>query len=125
MHPMAILLAVAVAQWLAIVLVSLFAPRKRVLLASSAVVAIAWIAFAATVAPKTKTVAASAIAPASTGSCATLERGMTADEARARVGKPDEVRNEETIRGPKAEAWVYRGSRCAVHLVADRVEFIE
>lgn len=121
----AVIVTIAFAQWLLFAAASLFARRHRNLLVSSSVMAIVWIAFAAAATTKTKAIAASAISPVANGTCATLEQGVTADQTRAHLGKPDEVRNEEAIRGPLAEVWIYRGTRCAVHLVEGKVTFVE
>jgi hypothetical protein len=59
------------------------------------------------------------------GSCASVAPGMSADEVKSRVGEPDEIRGDEETRGPGASMLLYRGSRCAVHLLDGKVEFIE
>lgn len=61
----------------------------------------------------------------SNGSCALVTEGMSADEAGAKLGKPDSIRNDEKTRGPGAETWVFNGSRCAVHILAGKVETVE
>ncbi|MGK2859398.1 MAG: hypothetical protein ACSLFQ_19525 [Thermoanaerobaculia bacterium] len=61
----------------------------------------------------------------SNGTCANLSLGMKASEVRRLMGEPDELRSEEDVRGPEAEAWVYKGSRCSVHVLAGRVDFID
>jgi hypothetical protein len=134
----AIVVIVAVVQWLLFATASLLSRARRPktalrtternLIGSSAALALVWIAFAAISADwgQTKTVRASSVlAKTTTGTCANLERGMKSDVVRAQVGEPEEIRNEEAIRGPHAEAWIYRGSRCAVHLVEGKIEFIE
>ena len=50
---------------------------------------------------------------------------MTADVVRARLGKPSELRDDGKTRGPGAVTWVYRDSRCAVHLIDQKVELVE
>jgi hypothetical protein len=50
---------------------------------------------------------------------------MASSEVKQRLGPPDETRNDEAIRGPGAAILVYRDSRCAVHLLDERVEFID
>jgi len=62
---------------------------------------------------------------ASRGTCASLTVGMKARDVRTAMGEPDEVRSEEDVRGPEAEAWVYRASRCSVHVLSGRVDFID
>lgn len=59
------------------------------------------------------------------GSCASLDAGMTTAEVRAKVGKPDEERPDVEVRGPGATLFLYRGSRCSVHFLDDRVEFVD
>ena len=58
-------------------------------------------------------------------SCATITRDMTAAQVQKRLGRPDERRSDEDTRGPGTMIWIYRDSRCAVHLFDDKVEFIE
>jgi hypothetical protein len=50
---------------------------------------------------------------------------MAASDVESRLGKADEVRSDEKTRGPGAATWVYRGSRCAVHLLDEKVEMVE
>jgi hypothetical protein len=57
--------------------------------------------------------------------CALIGKGMTSAMVSAKLGKADEVRPDEETRGPSASIWVYRQSRCAVHLFDDKVELIE
>lgn len=64
-------------------------------------------------------------AAASRGTCASIQTGMKSSEVRRALGEPDEVRPEEDVRGPKAEAWIYEASRCSVHVLAGRVDFID
>ena len=59
------------------------------------------------------------------GSCATIDPGMTADAVRAKIGKPQEVRDDAKTRGPGAVTWIYADSRCAVHLLDEKVELVE
>lgn len=72
-----------------------------------------------------KAVQASAVATRQTGSCATVDAGMTQADVEKRVGKPDQIRPDEEIRGPGAVTWLYRESRCAVHLLDGKVEFVD
>lgn len=58
-------------------------------------------------------------------SCATLSIGMTDKEVLAKVGAADEVRKEDETRGPGAVMWIYKDSRCAVHIYEGKVEFID
>jgi hypothetical protein len=68
---------------------------------------------------------AATTAHVSRGTCASLKVGMKARDVRASMGEPDEVRSEEDVRGPEAEAWVYRASRCSVHVLSGKVDFID
>lgn len=58
-------------------------------------------------------------------SCASVEPGQTEAALRTRLGEPSEIRDEAELRGPNASAWVYRDSRCAVHLLNGVVESVE
>ena len=112
-----IVLAAAVV-WLALV-----ATRKRgPLLIASAILAAAWLSQVEFRKPVAK---ASMISTPSRGSCASLAPGMTAAEVKASMGEADETRSDEETRGPGASVMLYRDSRCAVHLLDDRVELIE
>ncbi len=68
---------------------------------------------------------ASVLARQGSGSCATLARDMSAAQVQKRLGEPDEKKSDEETRGPGATIWIYRDSRCAVHLFDNKVEFIE
>ena len=59
------------------------------------------------------------------GSCASIARDMTAAQVQKKLGEPDERKSDEETRGPGSTIWIYRDSRCAVHLFDDKVEFIE
>jgi hypothetical protein len=114
-----IVLAIAGVVWLALVVT-----RKRTLmLAGSAILAAAWLWSA----PATPALSKAAAMPTNTpkGSCASLSDGMSAAEVKSKLGDPDETRSDEETRGPGATMMLYRGSRCAVHLLDDKVEFIE
>jgi len=116
---MIVLIAAAVI-WLALV-----ATRRRVpMLIASAILAGAWLWSAAATPPLSK---AAALPPQSItkGSCASLEPGMTADKVKKHMGAPDETRADEETRGPGATILIYRNSRCAVHLLDERVEFVD
>jgi hypothetical protein len=73
--------------------------------------------------PKAEASLATAESPAA--SCATIERDMPAAKVQQRLGAPDEKRSDEETRGPGAAIWIYRDSRCAVHVFDDNVDFIE
>jgi hypothetical protein len=108
--PLAIVAAVAVLQFLAFVAMSFFSRAKM---------------------PKTglraseRNLLVSAAVALSSGSCATIEAGMSRADVEAKAGRPDEIRNDAETRGPDAVTWVYRGARCAVHLLGEKVEFVE
>ena len=61
----------------------------------------------------------------SSGSCALIARGMTAAQVQKKLGEPDERKSDEETRGPDSTIWIYRDSRCAVHLFDNKVEFVE
>jgi hypothetical protein len=119
----------------AVIWLALVATRKRTLmLAGAAILAAAWLGGAAGSQPadwfrRAKSPPlhsdASMIARTQKGSCASVAPGMSAEEVKSRVGEPDEVRGDEETRGPGASMLLYRGSRCAVHLLDGRIEFIE
>ena len=119
-----IVLGVALAQWLVVVLISLFKRMPKSLVASSLILAAGYInAFG--VRRESAALKAAALPQHSEGSCALIEPGMSADAVRAKLGKPSEVRDDGKTRGPGAVTWVYRDSRCAVHLIEEKVELVE
>jgi hypothetical protein len=75
--------------------------------------------------PRTPRAEAAVMGRSSSGSCATLARDMTAAQVQKRLGEPDERKSDEETRGPGSTIWIYRDSRCAVHLFDNKVEFIE
>ena len=119
---------VATAQLLLFALVSLFSRKDRSdfkLLASAIVFLALWLVDFRPNWRSTRA-EASVIAPASSAvSCATIERDMPASKVQQRLGAPDETRSDEETRGPGATIWIYRDSRCAVHMFDDKVDFIE
>ena len=66
------------------------------------------------------------------GNIAVFERYKRESEIGNRIDHPyiqhvlnsDEKRSDEETRGPGATIWIYRDSRCAVHMFDDKVEFI-
>src|SRR5260221_1643852 len=135
-----LLLAVVALLWVCVVAVSLFsrtqAPKKglrtseRNLIAVSIFFAAAWgLAFDGLSlvhpAPAATQAAMTGSPAATTGSCASLAAGMSAADVTAKIGKADQVRNEEKTRGPGAETWIYTTSRCAVHLLDGGVQAID
>ena len=118
------MILVAVLQWAAVVAVSFFKRLPKTLVASTLILAVAYInAFG--VRRESAALKAAAIPQHSQGSCAVIEPGMAADAVRAKLGEPHEVRDDGKTRGPAAVTWVYRDSRCAVHFVDEKVELIE
>ncbi len=137
--PMQILAMVIIAQWLLFSLMSAgsrspipkgatIRPAEKRLLISSAVLALGWlIVFGSPMMAHTSATQAAAIATSSVthGSCSTIEPGMTADAVATKIGQPDEKKPDEEIRGTGAVTWVYRDSRCAVHIFEGKVEAID
>jgi hypothetical protein len=69
---------------------------------------------------------ATAQATTSTGrSCISVKTGQSEQKVRELLGEPDEIRNAEEVRGPGAQVWIYRDSRCAVHYLLGNVISIE
>ena len=125
MEPQAVIvLGVAVAQWIVVVAINFFKRTPKVLAASSVILAIGLIS-AFGVRRDSAAFKAAALPQHSEGSCALIEPGMAADAVRAKMGKPAEVRDDGKTRGPGAVTWVYRDSRCAVHLLDEKVELVE
>jgi len=124
-----IIAAVALAQWLVFAGIALVARKPRGLMLSSALFAFAWLAiFGGPLMKHSKVTQASAMSTgsgATHGSCASVEPGMTAAELTAKVGAPDEKRPNDEARGPGAAIWIYRDSRCAVHLFDGKVEALD
>lgn len=135
-----IVTGLALLQWLAFVVIS-FISRERTpksglrsaemkLIGSSGALALVWI-LAFGLKPDAlhfgdaTQASATASGAAAKGSCASIEVGMRADAVRERLGKPDEERNDEETRGPGTSILVYRNSRCAIHLLDGKVEFID
>lgn len=114
---------VAVAAVVQFVIV-LIAGGKRAIPISALIFAGAWLAIFS--ANKTAAAQAAVIAPAkSHGSCSSITEDMPAADVKTKLGDPDETRSEEETRGPGAAMWIYRDSRCAVHILDDKVEFID
>ena len=75
--------------------------------------------------PGTPKAEAAVLSHRSSGSCALIARDMTAAQVQKKLGEPDERKSDEETRGPGSTIWIYRDSRCAVHLFDGKVEFIE
>jgi hypothetical protein len=136
---MLIVVAVGIAQWLLFAAMSAFSrakyPKKglrgseRNLIISSVVLLSAWLAAFDVMSlvksqPKPQLAQAAAVST-SKGSCALITNDAHASEVTRLLGEPDEKRPHDETRGPGATIWVYKCSRCAVHLFDDRVEFVE
>jgi hypothetical protein len=59
------------------------------------------------------------------GSCNSIHREMATYQVEQSLGKADDVRSDEETRGPGAVVWIYRDTRCAVHMFENKVEFVE
>jgi hypothetical protein len=58
-------------------------------------------------------------------SCVSVKVGQPESKVRELLGEPDEIRPEVEVRGPGADVWIYRDSRCAVHYLAGNVISVE
>lgn len=135
-----LLLAVVALLWLVFVALSHFSrssqPKsglrsaERNLIICSVALLLAWgVAFDALSLVRSKSddtdaAAAAAGASGSKGTCYVLTTAMTASQVTAKIGKADEVRNDEKTRGPGAETWIYRGTRCTVAMLDGKVESV-
>jgi hypothetical protein len=126
----AIVAYVAGGIWLVSLLAAIFAPRKARRLPPIAVL-VTTLAFGAVWGAslfesgrKSAAVAREATRSAG-GSCASIEEGQTEEIVRTRLGAPTETRSEAELRGPGANVWIYRDSRCAVHLLDGAVESVD
>jgi hypothetical protein len=134
------ILGVAAAQWLVFISISAFSRSKhpksglrtseKNLLVSTGFLFVVWLAAfdaGALVSAKPKIDAAAAVTATAhgTATCAALQTGMKVSEVQTKLGKADEIRSDDNARGPGAVTWIYRDSRCAVHLLDDKVELVE
>lgn len=126
-----VIAAVVALLWAVVALAAIIAPvRARMPLAISTIVlAGAWgFAFDARslVKSKAKVAEASTVSTARReGSCASIRTDMTGDQVRKKIGMPDEVRNDDKVRGPGSTVLIYKDLRCAVHLFEEKVEFVD
>jgi hypothetical protein len=130
-----IVAAAAAVQWLIMMIGTALSkektPQKGLraadtrMLISTAVFAIAWIAVFATGTTTAQANQAAIVSGKSHGSCSQVSTDMAASVVRKKLGEPDEVRSDEETRGPGAAIWIYRDSRCAVHIFDNRVEFVD
>jgi len=120
-----ILLGVVLLQWIVIVAISFFKRIPKSLIASTVILGVGYVnAFG--VRRESAALKAAALPQHSeTGSCALIEPGMSSEAVRTKIGKPSDVRDDGKIRGPGAVTWVYRDSRCAIHLLDEKVELVE
>jgi hypothetical protein len=58
-------------------------------------------------------------------SCVSVKVGQPESKVRELLGEPDEIRSDEEVRGPGADVWIYRDSRCAVHYMLGSVISVE
>lgn len=131
----ALLVAFAIVQWLVFAAVSLISRAKvpkqglrgsdRNLIISSAVFLAMWAAPFVSFARSPKNVAAASMTGKTHGACSSVDVGMAAAEVKSRLGEPDEIRGDEETRGPSASKWIYRDTRCVVHVFEEKVEFID
>jgi len=124
--------AAALAQWLFFAARVLLSPNqsKTPALISTGVLFAAWIAaflppLLAEESARKATAEASAIASRTHGSCAAVQVNDTATAVAKKLGQPDAKLNDEANRGPGATTWVYRDTRCAVHIIDNFVDFVE
>lgn len=132
MNVIAIVVAAAFAQWLFFAIRIMRAPKnsKMPVLISSGVLFVAWLAaflppLLAERSVVTASTEAAAIASRTHGSCASVQVGDNASSVAKKLGNPDEKLNDESVRGPGATTWVYRDTRCAVHIIDNEVDFVE
>ncbi|HEX9162882.1 MAG TPA: hypothetical protein VF980_14350 [Thermoanaerobaculia bacterium] len=128
--------AAAILQWLVMLVATLLSREKLPtsglraadtrLVVSSVILALAWIGvFSSGHAAAANTTEAAMTTGKTHGSCAAVGTDMAANVVKQKVGDPDEIRSDEQTRGPGAVIWIYKDSRCAVHIVDDKVEFVD
>ena len=120
-----IVLAAALLQFAVVAAIAFVKRVPKCLIASSLLLAVAYINAFGVRHESAALNAAAVTAPSGTGSCALIESGMSAGVVRAKLGQPQETRDDGKVRGPGAMTWIYRDSRCAVHLFDEKVELIE
>lgn len=127
MEPKVAILGVALLQWIVIVALSFFAgsrvPKK--LIVSTVVLAIAFVGAFGVRRGSAALKAAALPQHSEAVSCVSIDPGMSADAVRAKNGEPHHVRDDAKTRGPGAATWIYRDSRCAVHMLDGKVELID
>jgi len=126
-----VLAGMVAALWAVVALASVAAPlrMRKALAISTAVFAAGWLfAFDARslLASKTSAVEASTMGVTKhQGSCASIQNAMSVEDVRKKLGQPDEVRNDDIVRGPGSTTLIYRDLRCAVHLFDEKVELVD
>ena len=124
----AIVALAALAQFLCFAALRLTSRTKPLFAGISAgVFAVAWIVVFAQALPSKKSAAVTAAAGGNSTAfgCLAVEKGMGGDDVQKKAGKPDEKRSDEDTRGPGASIWIYRDARCSVHMLGEKVEFVE
>ena len=125
------LAALVAAQFALVALISVISPlrMRKVLGVSTALFAAGWLFAFDAKGLKTAASSAEASAAAGTihtgGTCASVRNDMTINEVRAKLGEPDETRNDEIVRGPGSTVLIYRDLRCAVHFFDSKVELVD
>ncbi|HEX7191718.1 MAG TPA: hypothetical protein VF381_09115 [Thermoanaerobaculia bacterium] len=126
------IVAAGFAQWFFFAVRTLRAPKesKTPVLISSGVLFVAWMAaflppLLAEESARKATSDAAMTAARTHGSCAAVQAKDSAASAAKILGQPDEKLNDEANRGPGATTWIYRDTRCAVHIIDNEVDFVE
>jgi len=120
-----IVLGVVLLQWIVIVAISFFKRIPKSLIASTVILGVGYVNAFGVRRESAALKAAALPQHSATGSCALIEPGMSSEAVRTKIGKPSDVRDDGKIRGPGAVTWVYRDSRCAIHLLDEKVELVE
>ena len=124
-----VLLGIVLLQWLAVVAISFVKRMPKALLASTGILAVGYVNAFGVSRDRLKPVSTAGVGTGFSlslqGNCALVDPGMTADTVRTKLGAPPETRDDGKTRGPGAVTWIYRDSRCAVHLLDDKVELVE
>ena len=122
-----VILGVALLQWLVIAAIAFFAARRvpKKLIVSTLILSAGFVSAFGVRRGSAALKAAALPAHSEVASCASVDPGMSADAVRTKIGTPQEIRDDAKTRGPGAATWVYRDSRCAVHMLDERVELID
>jgi hypothetical protein len=127
MDAQVVILGVALLQWTIVAAISFFAGNRipKKLIVSTLLFGIVFVNTFGVRRGHAAFKAAALPSHFETASCASIDPGMSADAVRSKIGKPHDVRDDATTRGPGAATWVYRDSRCAVHMLDGKVELID